>query len=152
MYSKKIKQWFQRFFITEHDWGEMTVEKLDTIANGRRSVGARKWCIEWLKIKLKHIIIIEPNTSSKTQKDEFLQTLIKLETTHRQFWNERSKILLVKQNWREQRNCLHPINKLFFEAKIFRNTQLIHTKFMDIDTNIFPNTRPWSNSNSHKRR
>lgn len=49
-------------------------------------------------------------------------------------------------------NFLLSIQKFFFEPEILWNTQMIHTEFMDIDTDIFPYTRPWTKCKSHKRR
>ena len=42
--------------------------------------------------------------------------------------------------------------KFFFEAEIFRNTQLLHTEFKDINTDILPNTWSGTNCYCHKRR
>lgn len=65
---KEIKQWLQTVFITEHTRRKVTVEKLNTIANRWRPVGARKSCIEWLKIELKHKYVIKPNNWVQTKK------------------------------------------------------------------------------------
>lgn len=50
----------------------MAVKELDTIANGRRPVGARKRCIERLKVELKDEMVSSPThekTKSKLVRD-----------------------------------------------------------------------------------
>jgi len=59
--SEEIKQGVQGIFVAEHNWWKVTIEKLDTIANGWWTGWTRKWGIKWLKIKFQYKIVIAPN-------------------------------------------------------------------------------------------
>lgn len=59
--AEKLKQRLHAFFVTEHNWREVTIEELNPIPNGWWPSWARQCCIERFKIKLKEIISIGTN-------------------------------------------------------------------------------------------
>lgn len=126
VHSEKIKQRLQTIFVTEHNWRQMTIEELNSISNRWWPCRSRKRCIERLKIKLQFIV---PNI------------YIHRFDIIKEFVEARQNKLL----WSERKKCLLAVNKFFFEAKIFGNTELIDAKFIHIYTNVFPNTRSWTN-------
>lgn len=50
----------------------MTIKELNAIPNGWGSDGARKVCIEWLKVKLKYEIFIKPDVIMQRQRENKL--------------------------------------------------------------------------------
>lgn len=133
--TEEIKQWFQAIFVTKHIWREVAVEKLHTIPNRRWASWTWKWCIKWLKVQLQHKIIITPITEYNTNN----------------YYNKLRE-LISYNNKSYAVDFLLSFYKFFFETEIFRNTQLLHTEFKDINTDIFPNTWSGTNCYGHKRR
>lgn len=58
--TEEIQQGLQAIPVAEHDWRQVPIEKLHAISNGRWTVWARDWDIEWLEVKLKNVGIIVP--------------------------------------------------------------------------------------------
>lgn len=58
--TEEIQQGLQAIPVSEHDWGQVSIEKLHTVSNRWWPIWARDRDIEWLKVKLKHVGIIAP--------------------------------------------------------------------------------------------
>lgn len=54
-----------------------------------------------------------------------------------------------KSHLRSQKKVLPSIHKFLFEVQVLSHSQLLNNQSVDVNSDVFPNTRPWTDSKSH---